>query len=200
MCVQAVSRASATPKWNLDYYTGGGGAGSGGSERREPAPRPASPVCTVRHASRVRPPPDPGTYSTTLRPSSVPRHVAQPSSPASPLPDVPDRESDLARAASSSAASALVTELVCFAATYRLDSSASLVSKSESDCPPSVGGELALGSDVLEDRQFDFECRAAAVPHLASMLLCPGGDPDALDISTPRSYAEAITSQCFSQW
>ncbi|CAI7880120.1 unnamed protein product [Closterium sp. NIES-54] len=47
--------------------------------------------------------------------------------------------------------------------------------------------------DVLEDRQEDFECLAAAVPHLMAMLLSPEGDPDAPDIPTPRSYAEAIT-------
>ncbi|CAI7884670.1 unnamed protein product [Closterium sp. NIES-53] len=50
-----------------------------------------------------------------------------------------------------------------------------------------------LGTDVLEDRQEDFECLAAAVPRFASMLLAPEGDPDAPDIPTPRSYAEAIT-------
>ncbi|CAI5475562.1 unnamed protein product [Closterium sp. Yama58-4] len=150
-----------------------------------------------------------------LHPSSVPQRVALPSPLVSSLPDVPDPESDLARAASptvtrllatvvtdpsfeSTAAFALVTELVDFAATSRLDYVASLVT--ESDCPPSVGGELALGSDVLEDRQFELECLAAAVPHLASMLLCPEGKPNALDIPTPRSYAEAIADEYSSQW
>ncbi|CAI7868018.1 unnamed protein product, partial [Closterium sp. NIES-54] len=55
-----------------------------------------------------------------------------------------------------------------------------------------VGGECALGTDVLEDRQEDLECLAAAAPHLLSMVLAPEGDPDAPDIPTPRSYAEAI--------
>ncbi|CAI7783379.1 unnamed protein product [Closterium sp. NIES-53] len=59
--------------------------------------------------------------------------------------------------------------------------------------PLSVGGECALVTDVLEDRQDDFESLAAAVPCFASMLLAPEGDPDAPDIPTPRSYAEAIT-------
>ncbi|CAI7785795.1 unnamed protein product [Closterium sp. NIES-54] len=59
--------------------------------------------------------------------------------------------------------------------------------------PPSVGGECALGTDVLEDRQEDLECLAATAPHLVAMLLAPEGDPDAPDIPTPRSYAEAIT-------
>ncbi|CAI7879203.1 unnamed protein product [Closterium sp. NIES-54] len=144
-----------------------------------------------------------------LRPSSVPQRVVLPEPPASSLPIVPDPESDLARAASptvtrvlatvvtdpdleSTAAFALVTELVDFAARIRLDYVASLVAESESVCPPSVGGELALGSDVLEDTQFELECLAATLPRFASMLLCPEGDPDALDIPTPRSYAEAI--------
>ncbi|CAI7864936.1 unnamed protein product [Closterium sp. NIES-53] len=67
-------------------------------------------------------------------------------------------------------------------------------------CPPSVGGECALGTDVLEDRQEEFQCLAAASPHLVSVLLTPEGDPDALDIPTPRSYAEAIEGPYSSQW
>ncbi|CAI7777870.1 unnamed protein product, partial [Closterium sp. NIES-53] len=77
---------------------------------------------------------------------------------------------------------------------------ASLVAESESVCPPSVGGECALGTDVLEDRQEEFQCLAAASPHLVSVLLTPEGDPDALDIPTPRSYAEAIEGPYSSQW
>ncbi|CAI7854588.1 unnamed protein product [Closterium sp. NIES-53] len=68
-----------------------------------------------------------------------------------------------------------------------------LVAESESDCPPSIRGECALGTDFLDDRQEDFECLAAAVPNLVAVLLPPEGDPDAPDIPTPRSYAEAIT-------
>ncbi|CAI7915522.1 unnamed protein product, partial [Closterium sp. NIES-53] len=98
------------------------------------------------------------------------------------------------------AASALVTELVNFAAHCRLDYAASLVAASESVCPPSVRGECALGTDVLEDRQEEFECFATAVPHLVSMLIAPEGDPDAPDIPTPRSYAEAIAGEYSSQW
>ncbi|CAI7750539.1 unnamed protein product, partial [Closterium sp. NIES-53] len=147
----------------------------------------------------------------TLRPSIAPQRVPLPSPPASSLPVGPDPESDSLRAASpavtrflatavtdplfeSTAASALVTELVEFAAAYRLDYATSLVAESASAsvCPPSVGSECALGPDVLEDRQEDFECFAAPSPHLVSMLLAPEGDPDALDIPTPRSYAEAI--------
>ncbi|CAI7734930.1 unnamed protein product, partial [Closterium sp. NIES-54] len=32
------------------------------------------------------------------------------------------------------------------------------------------------------------------------MLIAPEGDPDALDIPTPRSYAEAIAGEYSSQW
>ncbi|CAI7899013.1 unnamed protein product, partial [Closterium sp. NIES-53] len=64
--------------------------------------------------------------------------------------------------------------------------------ESASVCPPSVGGECALSTDVLEDRQEEFQCFSAALPHLVSTLLAPEGDPDAPDIPTPRSYAEAI--------
>ncbi|CAI5973235.1 unnamed protein product [Closterium sp. NIES-65] len=100
----------------------------------------------------------------------------------------------------STAASALVAELVDFAARCRLDYAAGLVAESASVCPPSVGGECALGTDVLEDRQEELQCLAAASPHLASVLLAPEGDPDALDIPTPRSYAEAVEGPYSSQW
>ncbi|CAI5944436.1 unnamed protein product [Closterium sp. NIES-64] len=136
--------------------------------------------------------------------------------PGSSLPALADPESDSLRAASptvtrllatvvtnpsfkSTAASALVDELVDFAACCRLDYAASLVAESESICPPSVGGECALGTDVLEDRQEEFQCLAVASPHLVSLLLTPEGDPDALDIPTPRSYAEAIEGPYSSQ-
>ncbi|CAI7925517.1 unnamed protein product [Closterium sp. NIES-53] len=152
-----------------------------------------------------------------LHPSSVPQRLPLPSPPASSLAEGPDPESGVVRAASptvprllatvvtdpsfeSAAASALVAELVDFAAASRLDYAASHVANSESDCPPSVEGECALGTDVLEDRQEDFECFATAVPHLVSMLITPEGDPDAPDIPTPRSYAEAIKSPYSSQW
>ncbi|CAI7898493.1 unnamed protein product [Closterium sp. NIES-54] len=100
----------------------------------------------------------------------------------------------------SAAASALVPDLVDFAAACRLDYATPLVAESASASPPSVGGECALGTHVLKDRQEDFECLAAAVPRFASMLLATEGDPDAPDIPTPRSYAEAITGPYSSQW
>ncbi|CAI7795547.1 unnamed protein product, partial [Closterium sp. NIES-53] len=186
-----------------------------------PVSRAASPVRTARagRVLRLRPPPVPGTHSMTLRPSTAPQRVPLPSPPTSSLPDGPDPESDSLRAASptvtrflattvtdplleSSAASALVAELVDFAAACRLDYATSLVAEfaSASVCPPSVGGECALGTDVLEDRQEEFECFAAAVPHLVSMLLAREGDPDSPDIPTPRSYEEAIEGPYSSQW
>ncbi|CAI7913142.1 unnamed protein product [Closterium sp. NIES-53] len=91
------------------------------------------------------------------------------------------------------AASGLVAELLDFAATSRLDYTTALVAESESASPPSIGGECSLSTDVLEDKQEDFECLAAAIPRFDSMLLAREGDLDAPDIPTPRSYEEAIT-------
>ncbi|CAI5986989.1 unnamed protein product [Closterium sp. NIES-65] len=198
-------------------YTGPTG---GLAERREPASRPTSPVRPARasgRGSRQRPPPVPGTHRMSLRPSTAPLRAPLPSPPESSLPALADPESDSLRATSptvtrlqatvvtdpsfeSTAESALVAELVDFAAHCRLDYAAGLVAESESVCPPSVGGECALGTDVLEDRQEEFQCLAAASPHLASVLLAPEGDPDAVDIPTPRSYAEAIEGPYSSQW
>ncbi|CAI7840874.1 unnamed protein product [Closterium sp. NIES-53] len=183
------------------------------TERCEPASRPVLPVCIARRV----PPPVPGTHAMALRPSSVPLRVPLPPPPESSLPTVPDPESDRARAASpivsrllasavnypsfeSTAASALVAELIDFAAACRLDYATALVAESESASPSSVRGECALGMDVLEDTQEEFECLAAAVPCFAFMLLAPEGEPDAPDIPTPRSYAEAITGPYSSHW
>ncbi|CAI7803589.1 unnamed protein product, partial [Closterium sp. NIES-53] len=155
-------------------------------ERREPKSHSASPVRTGRRVPRPRPPPVPGTHIMALRPSSVPLQVPLPPPPASSLFAVPDPKSNLARTASptvpcllatditdpsfeSTAASALVAELVNFVAACRLDYTTSLVAEQE-----------------------DFECLVAAVPHLVAMLLAPKGDSDAPDIPTPRSYAKAI--------
>ncbi|CAI7802792.1 unnamed protein product, partial [Closterium sp. NIES-54] len=188
---------------------------SGGpTERREPAFCPVLPVRTARRAPYSRPPPVTVMHAITLYPSSIPLRVPLLPPPESSLPDVPDPESDRACAASPSvsrlltipvtdpsfdfvSASALVAELLDFAAACRLDYATALVVESEFAGPPSVGGECALGTDVLEDRHEDYECLAAAVPRFASMLLALEGDPDAPDIMTPRSYAEAITG--FSQ-
>ncbi|CAI7775497.1 unnamed protein product [Closterium sp. NIES-53] len=190
------------------------------AERRAPVSRPASPArpaCTSRRTSCPRTPAVPGTHQMALCPSTAPLRVPLLSPPASSLPAFSDPESDSLRAASptvarflatvvtdpslaSTAASALVAELVDFAASCRLDYAASLVAESASVCPPSVGGECALSTDVLEDTQEEFQCFAAALPHLVSTLLAPEGDPDAPDIPTPRSYAEAIEGPYSSQW
>ncbi|CAI7908400.1 unnamed protein product [Closterium sp. NIES-54] len=158
---------------------------SGLTERPEPASRPVSPVRTTRRVPRSRPPLVPGTHAMALCPSSVPLRVPLPAPPESSLPEVPDPESDHTRAASptvsrllatavtdpyfesaaaSAAASALVAELLDFAAACRLDYATALVAESDSASPPSVG------------------------------------DPDAPDIPTPRSYAEAIMGPYSSQW
>ncbi|CAI7835719.1 unnamed protein product, partial [Closterium sp. NIES-53] len=141
---------------------------------------PVRTVCAGCRVSRPRPPPVPGTHSMTLRPSTAPQRVPLPSPLASSLPNSLDPESDSLHAASptvthflatavtdplfeSTAASALVTELVDFA----------------------TGGVRVL-----------CHCCTSSRVH----LLAPVGDPDAPDIPTPRSYAEAIKGPYSSQW
>ncbi|CAI7828332.1 unnamed protein product [Closterium sp. NIES-53] len=191
---------------------------SGGlTEPHEPASCPISHVRNARRGPQLCPPPVPGTHAMALRPSSVPLRVPLPTPRESSLLEVPDPESDRARATSptvsrllttavtdpsfeSADASALVAELLNFATACRLDYATDLVAESASASPPSIGGECALGTDVLEDRQEDFQCPPAAIPRFASMLLAPEGDPDAPDIPTPRCYTEAITGPYSSQW
>ncbi|CAI7777448.1 unnamed protein product [Closterium sp. NIES-54] len=135
------------------------GPTGGLAERREPEWRPVSPVRAARSGRRVprqRPPAVPGTHEMALRPSTAPQRVPLPSPPESSLPALADPESDSLRAASptvtrllatvvtdpsfeSTAASALVAELVDFAAHCRLDYATRLVAESASICPPSVG-------------------------------------------------------------
>ncbi|CAI7771184.1 unnamed protein product [Closterium sp. NIES-54] len=127
---------------------------------------------------------------------TAPLRVPLPSPPESSLLVLADPESDSLRAATptvarllstvvtdpsfeSTTASALVPELVDFAARCRLDYATHLVAEYASVCPPSVGGECALSTDVLEDRQEEFQCFVAALPHLVSTLIAPEGDPDA---------------------
>ncbi|CAI7789145.1 unnamed protein product [Closterium sp. NIES-54] len=190
---------------------------SGLTERGEPASCPVSPVRMARRAPRSRPRSVRGTHTMAHRPSSVPLRVPLPAPSESYLAQVPDPESDQTLAASptvaclratavtdpsfdSAAAFALVAELLDFAASCRLEYATALVAESVSASPPSVEGECALGTDVLEDRQEDFEYLATAEPRFASMLLAPEGDPDAPDIPTLRSYAEAIMGPYPSHW
>ncbi|CAI7873793.1 unnamed protein product [Closterium sp. NIES-53] len=176
---------------------GGGGAGHG--ERCEPLSRHALLVHVVRTGRRVPRPRNqlvPGTHHMALRPSSVPQRVPLPSPPTSSPANGSDPKSEFGRDASptvprllatvvtdpsfeSAAASTLVAELVDFVAACRLD--------------------YATSFDA-EYEQEELECLAAAAPHLVSMLLAPEGDPDAPDIPTPHSYAEAIVGEYSSQW
>ncbi|CAI7908780.1 unnamed protein product [Closterium sp. NIES-54] len=209
VALSAVSRGTARPRPYYVPLLQQSRPVSPYSRPASPESRSALPVRTARAGRRVlrqRPPPVPGTHCMTLRPSTAPQRVPLLSPPTSSLLDGPDPESDSLRVASpsitcflatavtdplfeSTAASALVAELVDYAAAYRLDNATSLVAKSASAtvCPPSVEGECALGTDVLEDRQEEFECFATAVPHLVSLLLALEGVPDAQDIPTLRS-------------
>ncbi|CAI7777261.1 unnamed protein product [Closterium sp. NIES-53] len=142
------------------------------TERREPASHPVSPVRTARRVPRSLPPLVPSTHAMTLRPSSVPLRAPLPAPPESSLLEVPDPESDRARAANPTVFRLLATAVT----------------------DPSFESAVAsaLVAELLEFAE-DFESLAAAVPRFASMLLAPEGDPDAPNIPTPRSYAEAIT-------
>ncbi|CAI7772973.1 unnamed protein product, partial [Closterium sp. NIES-54] len=139
-CLQPVQSQSqlqpASPLPAPSPYTGPTG---GLAERHEPESRPASPVRAARTSRRApRPPAVPGTHQMALHPSTAPLRVPLPSPPESSLPVLADPESDSLCATSptvtrllativtdpsfeSTAASALVAELVDFAARCRLD-------------------------------------------------------------------------------
>ncbi|CAI7866692.1 unnamed protein product [Closterium sp. NIES-54] len=104
-------------------------------------------------------------HAMALRPSSVPLRVPLPAPPGSSLLEVPDPASDSAHAAiptvsrllatvvtdpsfESATVSALVVELLDFAAACRLDYATALVAESVSVNPPSIGGECAPPRDV----------------------------------------------------
>ncbi|CAI7780472.1 unnamed protein product [Closterium sp. NIES-54] len=148
---------------------------SGGlTEHREPTSRPVSPIRTARRAPRSRPPPVLGTHTMALRPSSVPLRVPLPAPPESSLPAVPDPESERARAASPTVARLLATAVT--------------------DLSFESAAASALAAELLD---FAAACRldyaSALVAESVPASPPSVGDPDALDISTPRSYAEAIT-------
>ncbi|CAI7734449.1 unnamed protein product [Closterium sp. NIES-54] len=143
-----------------------------------------------------------------LRPSSVPLRVPLPPPSASSLPAVPDPESDLARAGSpnvprllasvvsdpsfeSTATSALVAELVDFDAACHLDYTTSLVAESESDCPPSVRGECALGTDVLEDKSFSASASGTTTTPTAATTTATKAPTPA---TTPTAATTSATS------
>ncbi|CAI7805039.1 unnamed protein product [Closterium sp. NIES-53] len=158
---------------------------------RPPRTRPSSPLADV-HTILFRSPP-----------RRSPRVSVLPSPPESSLTVSSHPITDYYRAArpvvsrflaslvtdpraSPSSVLALTAAVADFASTRRLDYATRVVA-APPPRPLSVGGESALGCDVLEDRQFELEFLAAAPPSLCVMLLSLEGDPDALDIPTPRT-------------
>ncbi|CAI7763313.1 unnamed protein product [Closterium sp. NIES-54] len=101
--------------------------------------------------------------------------------------------------ASLSFVSALTAAVTEFASTRCLDYATSLVA-APCTSPLAIRGESALSCNALEDMHFELEFLAAISPHLYAMPLAPEGDPDALDIPTLRTYAEAVSGPCASQW
>ncbi|CAI7774341.1 unnamed protein product [Closterium sp. NIES-54] len=97
--------------------------------------------------------------------------------------------------ASLSSVSALTAAITEFASTHCLDYATSLVAAPPTS-PLAVRGESALGCDALVDRQFELDFLAAASPYLSPMLLAP----EALDIPTPRTYAEIVSGPWASHW
>ncbi|CAI5992785.1 unnamed protein product [Closterium sp. NIES-64] len=163
-----------------------------------------SPPPGVSH-SRVRPCPAHARHSspvtdlrTALLCSSLrrpPPESVLPSPPPSSLPFPPTPVTDYYRAARPvvsrvlatlvtaslfhlSSVSALTAAVAEFAAASRLDYTTCVV-----PAPPSR--PLSVG---------------AASPSVCAMLLSPEGDPDALDIPTPRTYREAVSGAWASQW
>ncbi|CAI7923415.1 unnamed protein product [Closterium sp. NIES-53] len=136
--------------------------------RESPLPAPARYVPLSISLTGRR---EPLSCAASPTPTRVTREpVVLPLPPPSSLPAVPDPVSDLARVArltipcclaalvtapASSPAAACALVAAGFATTWRRAYLAGLVSASS--CPPSVGGELALGRDVLEDRHFELE-------------------------------------------
>ncbi|CAI7733647.1 unnamed protein product [Closterium sp. NIES-54] len=190
--------------------TGAGAAGAGGAPGAgAPAGSPGAVPAGSGSALRPRPyfvplleqvlglPPSPGPAP----PFECPQPVQSQSllQPVSPLPAPSPYTGPTGGLAEPRAPASRPASPARPACTSRC-TTASLVAESASACPPSVGGECALSTDVLEDRQEEFQCFAAALPHLVSTLLAPEGDPDAPGIPTPRSYAEVIEGPYSSQW
>ncbi|CAI7896275.1 unnamed protein product [Closterium sp. NIES-53] len=155
---------------------------------REPESRPTSPIRAVhtgRRVPRPRPPPVRGTHIMALCPPSVPVRVPLPPPPESSLPAVPNPESDLARAARPT-----VTHLLPSVVT---DPSF------ESTAASTLVAELVYFALPIVSTT-PLVLLLTGVPHLVAMLLAPEVDPDAPDIPTTCSYAEAITGPYSSQW
>ncbi|CAI7833488.1 unnamed protein product [Closterium sp. NIES-54] len=107
------------------------------TEHRDPLSRPASRVRTGRRVPRQRPPPVLDTHHMALHPSSVRQQLVLPV----PLSLVFSLLLSLTYYFEFAVASALVTELVDFAAVCHLDYATALVAEVESACPPSVGAQ-----------------------------------------------------------
>ncbi|CAI7795312.1 unnamed protein product, partial [Closterium sp. NIES-54] len=202
------------------------------TERHEPASRPASSICTGRRVPHPHPPLVPGTHAMALRPSSVPLCVPLPPPPEFSLPAVPDPEFDRARAASptvsrllativtdpsfeSTAASALIVELVDFAAACRLDYATSLSTPSPS--APTVTTDAATAANAapacctakasLRVITFDLEGRPVQfdtwLNDLQLYLLSDSKDSVSLfDLASGAAIAPPATadSSTHSQW
>ncbi|CAI7815002.1 unnamed protein product [Closterium sp. NIES-54] len=170
--------------------------------------RPASPVRTARRAPRSCPPPVSDMHTMTLRPSSVPLRVPLPAPPESFLPKVPDPASDRACAASpfvsrllatavtdpsfeSAAASALVAELIDFAAACRRDYATALVAESASAVlrPSWVSVPLARTSLRTSWRNSS----VLQLLYLASHPCCfPLEETRMLQTSRPRALTQSL--------
>ncbi|CAI7831769.1 unnamed protein product, partial [Closterium sp. NIES-54] len=202
---------SASPMPAPSPYTEQSGGLTG---RREPASRPVSPVRTARRVPRSRPPPVPGMHAMALRPSSVPLRVPLPAPPESSLPEVPDPESDRARAASptvsrflasavtdpsfeSAAASTLVAELLDFAAAYPF-LQGGLYEEIWMRCPPGftrsfpAGTQCSLRQSVYGLHQAPREWHDTLRTTLAALGFAPStADPSLFlhtDTSLPPFY------------
>ncbi|CAI7920815.1 unnamed protein product [Closterium sp. NIES-53] len=111
----------------------------------------------------VLPPPPPSSLTIPTPPFSCVLHVARPMfsrvlsslviDPSAPPPSV----------------SVLVATVTDLASTCRLDYATQFVCTPTH--PPSVGGAPTLGSDVLQDRQFELAFLATAAPYLCTILL-----------------------------
>ncbi|CAI7789243.1 unnamed protein product [Closterium sp. NIES-54] len=151
------------------------------TELREPASGPVSPVLTACRFPHSRPPPAPGTHALALRPSSLPLRVPLPVPPESFLPEVPDPKSDHAQAASPT-----VSRLLATAVTKPSFESAAMSAL--------VAELLDFGAACGLDYASALVAESAFASHPSVR------DPNAPDIPTTRSYAEAITGPYSSQW
>ncbi|CAI7810818.1 unnamed protein product, partial [Closterium sp. NIES-54] len=156
------------------------------TERHELASHPVSPLRTARCVPRLCPPPVPGTHAMTLRPSSVPLRAPLQAPLESSLPEVLDPESDRARTASPIVSRVLATALTD--PSFEFATASALVAEL-----------LNLAAACHLDYATALVAESASASPL-SIRVSPEGDPDAPDIPTPCSYAEAITGPYSSQW